>query len=125
MKNKVVSTLESKESKLIELKHLLRSERNKDVIDELEKEILICNEQIKLLVHLLDEDDIDSEIIENNIKGKYVIIDLRNMDYMKDVEGNMNFYDTKSDAQDTCGMYEFENAWIAKLIYNHIDTFNN
>ncbi len=125
MKYKVVSTLESKESKLIELKHLLRCERNKDVIDELEKEILICNEQIKLLIHLLDEDDIDSEIIENNIKGKYVIIDLRNMDYMKDVEGNMNFYDTKEDACLTCGMYEFENAWIAKLIYNHIDTFND
>ena len=28
-------------------------------------------------------------------KHKYVIIDLRNMDYMKDEDGNINYYETE------------------------------
>ena len=55
------------------------------------------------------------------MKDKYVIIDLRNMDFMKDENGNINYYDTAEDAACTCGMYEFENAWVCKLIYNHIE----
>lgn len=53
------------------------------------------------------------------MKGKYVIVDLRNMDYMKNEQGNINLYDTEEDAVLTCGMYEFEDAWVVKLIYNH------
>lgn len=53
------------------------------------------------------------------MKGKYVIIDLRNMDFMKDEEGKIKYYDTRSDAAETCGMYEFEDAWVMQLIYNH------
>lgn len=53
------------------------------------------------------------------MKDKYVIVDLRNMDYMKDVEGRINFYEDEEDAVLTCGMYEFEDAWVVKLIYNH------
>jgi hypothetical protein len=51
--------------------------------------------------------------------GQYVIIDLRNMDYMKDKDGNINFYDDEEEACDVCGMYEFEDAWVCKLIYNY------
>ena len=58
-------------------------------------------------------------------KGKYVIIDLRNMDYMKDEDNNINYYDTEEDAANVCGMYEFEDAWVCKLIYNHKDDFWN
>jgi hypothetical protein len=57
------------------------------------------------------------------MKYKYVIIDLRNMDYMKDENGNIIYYDTIEEAVDTCGMYEFENAWVMKLIYNHIEKY--
>lgn len=57
------------------------------------------------------------------MKYKYVIIDLRNMDYMKDKNGNIIYYDTIEEAVDTCGMYEFENAWVMKLIYNHIEKY--
>lgn len=57
------------------------------------------------------------------MKDKYVIIDLRNMDYMKDKDNNIVFYDTAHDASLVCGMYEFENAWVLKLIYNHIDDY--
>lgn len=55
------------------------------------------------------------------MKGQYVIIDLRNMDFMKNEDGNINYYDTREDAAVTCGMYEFENAWVMELIYNHIE----
>ena len=54
-------------------------------------------------------------------KHKYVIIDLRNMDYMKDKDGNINYYETEDEACTVCGMYETENAWVMRLIYNHIE----
>ena len=53
------------------------------------------------------------------MKDKYVIIDLRNMDYMKDEKGKINYYDSEEEAGEVCGMYEFENVWICKLIFNH------
>jgi len=55
------------------------------------------------------------------MKGQYVIIDIRNMDFMKNEQGQMNFYDTEEEAILVCGMYEFENAWVMKLTYNHIE----
>ena len=55
------------------------------------------------------------------MENKYVIIDLRNMDYMKDEKGKINYYETKEEACLVCGMYEFENAWVMKLIFNHIE----
>jgi hypothetical protein len=56
-----------------------------------------------------------------NMKGQYVIIDLRNMDFMKNEKGEIIYYDTEDEACTVCGMYEFENAWVMKLIYNHIE----
>jgi hypothetical protein len=55
------------------------------------------------------------------MKGQYVIIDLRNMDFMKNEEDKIIYYDTMYDACSTCGMYEFENAWVMQLMYNHIE----
>jgi hypothetical protein len=55
------------------------------------------------------------------MKGQYVIIDIRTMDFMKNEEGKINYYDTEQEACDVCGIYEFENAWVMKLIYNHIE----
>ena len=55
------------------------------------------------------------------MKNQYVIIDLRNMDFFKDKKGKIIYLDTEEDASLTCGMYEFENAWVMKLIYNHIE----
>jgi len=56
------------------------------------------------------------------VKDQYVIIDLRNMDFMKDKDGKINYYDTEEEACSVCGIYEFENAWVMKLIYNHIES---
>ena len=55
------------------------------------------------------------------MEGQYVIIDLRNMDFMKNQDGEINYYDTEDEACLTYGMYEFENGWVMKLIYNHIE----
>jgi len=55
------------------------------------------------------------------MEGQYVIIDLRNMDFMKNEEGKIIYYDTVSEACTICGIYELENAWVMKLIYNHIE----
>jgi hypothetical protein len=45
------------------------------------------------------------------MKGKFVIIDLRDMDYFKDGSGIIT-YDSREEASTACGMYEFENAWV-------------
>jgi len=55
------------------------------------------------------------------MKGQYVIIDLRDMDFMKNEQGKIKYYDTEEEAITACGMYEFESAWVMKLLYNHIE----
>lgn len=55
------------------------------------------------------------------MKGKFVIIDLRNMNFMENEEGKIKYYDTMDEACTVCGMYEFENAWVMQLMYNHIE----
>ncbi len=55
------------------------------------------------------------------MEGKYVIIDLRTMDFMKDQDGIIKYYDTEEEAGLECGINELENAWVMKLIYNHIE----
>jgi hypothetical protein len=51
--------------------------------------------------------------------GKFVIIDIRNMDFMKDKEDKVVLYDTEEEARIVCGIYEFQNVWIAELKYNY------
>ena len=53
--------------------------------------------------------------------GKFVIIDLRNMDFMKDRDGKIMYYNLEEEACHVCGINELENAWVMKLIYNHIE----
>jgi hypothetical protein len=54
--------------------------------------------------------------------GKYFIIqDLEFSDYMKDKEGKIKLYDTLSEAAEVCGMYEFPNALVCKVEFNHIE----
>ena len=56
------------------------------------------------------------------MEGQYVIIDLRNMDFMKNEEGKINYYDTEDEACLVCGMYEFENAWVMENCANILNT---
>ena len=60
-------------------------------------------------------------LITKTMEGKYVIIDLRTMDFMKDEHGIIKYYDTEEDAGLTCGIQELENAWVMQLVYNHIE----
>ena len=53
------------------------------------------------------------------MEGQYVIIDLRTMHIMKGEDGEIKYYDTEEEVRNVCGMYEFECAWVMKLIYNH------
>ena len=53
--------------------------------------------------------------------GKFAIVDVRDMDFMKDESGKVIYYPTLEDARFTCGFYEFENAWVVELMYNHIE----
>ena len=54
--------------------------------------------------------------------GKYVIIkDLKFSDFMKDENGNINLYNTLGEACTVCGMYEFPDALVCKIEYNHIE----
>ena len=56
------------------------------------------------------------------MEGKYAIIDIKNGDFMKDSSGNIITYENPEKASDVCGIYEFENVWVVKLIYNHIES---
>jgi len=53
--------------------------------------------------------------------GQFVIINLINMDFMKDEAGEIRVYDTMEEASLVCGIYEFKNVWICELKYNHIE----
>ncbi len=53
--------------------------------------------------------------------NKYAIIDFNTMESMKDFEGNIKYYDTETDARLDCGMYELDEAWIVKLVHQHIE----
>ena len=55
------------------------------------------------------------------MEGKYVIIDLRTMDFMKDEHGIIKYYDTEEQAGISCGIHELENAWVMQLVFNHIE----
>jgi len=58
------------------------------------------------------------------MKDKYIILDLRTMEYMKNEKGSLRIYDSLDEASIVCGMYELENVWILKLIHNHIEPTN-
>ena len=52
---------------------------------------------------------------------KYIIIDLRTMDYMKNSEGKIIYYNSYDDAYQSCWVNEPDNVWICKLIHNYIE----
>lgn len=55
------------------------------------------------------------------MKGDYVIINLKNMDFMKTDGGQILYYQTEEGAREVCGMYELQDVWVMKLVYNHIE----
>jgi hypothetical protein len=58
----------------------------------------------------------------NEVVDKYIIVkDLNFSDYMKDESGNILLYDTYEQACIECGMYEFEDVLILKIVKNYIE----
>lgn len=53
------------------------------------------------------------------MENDYAIINLNNMDFMKNDDGKIMLYKSASDASEVCGMYEWDDVWVVKLIYNH------
>lgn len=53
------------------------------------------------------------------MNDKYAIIDMKTMDFMKNEEGFIKLYDTAEEASTVCEMYEFDDVWVVKFIYNH------
>jgi len=51
----------------------------------------------------------------------FIITDLSFSDFMKDEEGNIQLYNTPEEAGVVCGMYEFEDAIVCKVIFNHVE----
>lgn len=61
-------------------------------------------------------------ISNKNVVGKFIIVeDLKFTDYMKDNDGNIKLYNTLDDAALTCGMYEFPDALILEVKFNHVE----
>jgi len=56
------------------------------------------------------------------MEGQYIIIDLKTMEFMKNPFGGIKYYNTKDEALNVCGIYEFEDVWIMKLIYNYLES---
>ena len=59
------------------------------------------------------------------MEDRYIIIDLVNCEYWKDLYGNVKVFESEEDARVHCGVYEPENVWICKLVYNYIDDIGN
>lgn len=59
------------------------------------------------------------------MKNKYVIIDFTTMESMKNLQGNIKYYDTEEDARLDCGIHELDNAWIVKLVHKHKESYEN
>jgi hypothetical protein len=55
------------------------------------------------------------------MENKYVIMDSRTMDFMKDKDGKIVYFDDENDARMTCGVYEFEDVWVMKLVHHYVD----
>lgn len=54
--------------------------------------------------------------------GKYVIVkDLNFNDYMTDDQGKIKIFNSLEEACETCGIYEFADALVLKVEYNHIE----
>ena len=64
--------------------------------------------------------------LNKSLVGKYLILkDIGCSDYMKDQKGNIVFFDTLEDACFNCGIYEFKDAIVIKVEYNHVEEDNN
>lgn len=61
-------------------------------------------------------------IKNSTVVGKHVIVkDLAFTDFLKDDHNEIVLFDSYEDAGDACGIYEFKDALILKVVHNYID----
>lgn len=61
-------------------------------------------------------------MINKETVGKFFIIkDLEFSDFFKDEEGKIRIFDTETEALETCGIYEFDDALVCQVTFNHIE----
>jgi hypothetical protein len=58
---------------------------------------------------------------EVTMTKQYIIVDIISKEFFKDVDGNVKIFNDYDDVLLTCGIYEFENAWVCELKHNHIE----
>ena len=83
---------------------------------------LLLKSFLLFTVVILNIQQVKSQIVGTDafLKGNYVEIGIKGSGGYEGATAEINYYDTEEEACDVCGMYEFENAWVMKLIYNHI-----
>ena len=52
---------------------------------------------------------------------RYIIVDVINQQFFKDVDGNVKIFQHYDDAVIHCSIYELDNTWICHLMYNYIE----
>lgn len=50
---------------------------------------------------------------------QYIIVDIVNKEFFKDVNWNTKIFASFEDAQLYCSICELDNAWVCELIYNY------
>jgi hypothetical protein len=55
------------------------------------------------------------------MEDQYVIIDLRDMGFMHNGDGKINYYNSFDEASEICGMYELDGVWIMKLCHQYLE----
>ena len=50
------------------------------------------------------------------MQDKFFIMSFATKDFMKDEDGELLVFDDFDEAELVCGIYEFEDVWICKLI---------
>ncbi len=56
------------------------------------------------------------------MKGKYIIVNLISLDYMKNApNGDVCMYDTLKEAKDVCAIHELTHAWVLRFEHYHVE----
>lgn len=55
---------------------------------------------------------------------QYIIVDIINQEFFKEVDGTVKVFTDYELAELYCGIHELDNAWICELISNYIEQPN-
>jgi hypothetical protein len=55
------------------------------------------------------------------MKGQYVIVDALTMEFFRDKNEKVRFFDNEEHAIEICKNYEFENAWVMQLVHDYTE----